>query len=122
MFTHVMVGVSDLEASKVFYDAVLGTLGYGPGARNKDRYFYMSPSGVFAITVPINGEPPTSANGSTLGFAASSPEQADAFHAAGLASGGTACEDPPGLRESGAYLAYLRDPDGHKICAMKPPG
>lgn len=121
MFSHVMVGTSDLEKSRQFYDAVLGTLGLGPGVANGNRYFYRSPTGTFGITKPINGENATHGNGSTLGFVASSPEQADAFHAAGVANGGTTCEDPPGLRGApGAqmYLAYLRDPDGHKICAL----
>jgi catechol 2,3-dioxygenase-like lactoylglutathione lyase family enzyme len=122
MFSHVMLGVSDIEASKQFYDAVLGTLGIAPGVDNKGRYFYFSPSGVFAITVPINGEPATAGNGSTIGFAVESVEQGDAFHAAGVANGGTTCEDPPGLRDTGLYLAYLRDPDGNKICALHQPG
>ncbi len=124
MFSHVMLGVSDLEVSKKFYDALLGTLGIAPGAANKSRYFYRSPTGVFGITIPINGEPATHGNGSTIGFATTSPEQTDAFHAAGVANGGTTCEDPPGWREgaSGAmYLAYLRDPDGNKICALHRP-
>lgn len=124
MFSHVMVGVSDLEASKRFYDAVLGTLGVPPGVANKTRYFYRSAGGTFGITTPINGEPATFANGGTIGFAMQSPEQADAFHAAGVANGGTTCEDPPGLREGpgGAlYLAYLRDPDGNKLCALHRP-
>jgi len=106
MFSHVMIGVSDIEVSKQFYDAVLGTLGIGPGVDNKGRYFYVSPGGVFAITIPIDGE---------------SAEQGDAWHAAGVANGGAATEDPPGLRENGMYLAYLRDPDGNKICALCPP-
>jgi catechol 2,3-dioxygenase-like lactoylglutathione lyase family enzyme len=112
MFSHVMVGVSDLEASRTFYDALLGTLGIGPGVANKARYFYRSPTGTFGITIPINGEPATHANGGTIGFTMSSPEQADAFHAAGVAHGGTTCEDPPGWREGSVgrlYLAYLRD-------------
>ena len=121
MFSHVMLGVSDLEASKKFYDAVLGTIGIGPGVDNQGRYFYMSPKGVFAITIPINGEPASHGNGSTIGFAVESDEQGDAFHAAGLANGGTTCEEPPGRREHGMYLAYLRDPDGNKICALSPP-
>ena len=100
MFSHVMVGVSDLEASRTFYDALLGTLGIGPGVANKARYFYRSPTGTFGITIPINGEPATHANGGTIGFTMSSPEQADAFHAAGVAHGGTTCEDPPGWRWS----------------------
>jgi catechol 2,3-dioxygenase-like lactoylglutathione lyase family enzyme len=92
---------------------------------NKNRYFYRSPTGTFAISTPINGEPATHGNGSTLGFVAQSPEQVNAFHAAGLANGGTTCEEPPGFREGTAagklYLAYLRDPDGNKICALHRP-
>ena len=124
MFSHVMLGVNDLEASRKFYDALLGTLGIGPGVVNKNRYFYRTSTGVFAITTPINGEPATHANGSTLGFAAQSPEQCDAFHAAGVSNGGKTCEDPPGFREAPSgnlYLAYLRDPDGNKICALHRP-
>ncbi len=124
MFSHVMLGVNDLEVSKKFYDAVLGTLGIAPGAANKNRYFYRSPTGTFAISTPINGEPACHGNGSTLGFIAQTTELAEAFHAAGLANGGTTCEEPPGLRDgpfSKLYLAYLRDPDGNKICALHRP-
>jgi len=121
MFSHVMVGVSDIEVSKQFYDAVLGALGLGPGVDNKGRYFYVSPGGVFAITIPIDGEPASHGNGSTIGFRVESAEQGDAWHAAGVANGGAAAEDPPGIRENGMYLAYLRDPDGNKVCALCPP-
>lgn len=124
MFSHVMLGVNDLEASKKFYDALLSTLGIGPGIANKNRYFYRSPTGSFAISTPIDGEPACHGNGSTLGFLAQSSEQVDAFHAAGVASGGTSCEDPPGLRDGSVgrlYLAYLRDLDGNKICALHRP-
>jgi len=122
MFSHVMVGANDLAASRKFYDAVLGALGIPAGViDDKGRVFYLSPAGVFAVTTPINGAPATAANGGTIGFAASSPAAADAWHAAGVANGGTTCEDPPGVREGGLgkmYLAYLRDPSGNKICAL----
>ncbi len=124
MFSHVTVGTNDLEVSRKFYDALLGTLGIGPGVAGKSRYFYRSPTGSFGITTPINGAPATHANGGTIGFTMASTEQADAFHAAGVANGGTSCEDPPGWREGPAsklYLAYLRDPDGNKICALHRP-
>lgn len=124
MFSHVMLGVNDLETSKRFYDALLGTLGVAPGMGHKNRYFYRSADGTFAISTPIDGAPANHGNGSTIGFTAQSPEQANAFHAAGVANGGTTCEDPPGLREGpgGAlYLAYLRDPDGNKLCALHRP-
>jgi catechol 2,3-dioxygenase-like lactoylglutathione lyase family enzyme len=82
----------------------------------------MTPTGVFSVSLPINGEPATHSNGGTIGFACTTPEQADAWHAAGVANGGTTCEDAPGVREGAQgklYLAYLRDPDGNKICALK---
>lgn len=121
MFSHIMVGTNDLAKAQKFYDAVLGTLGVPPPRHDGHRIFYMTPTGVFSVTKPIDGKPATVANGGTIGFACSSSEQADAWHKAGLANGGTACEDPPGVREGATgklYLAYLRDPDGNKLCAL----
>ncbi len=122
MFSHVMIGANDIQESKTFYDAVLGAMGYEPGVIDeKGRCFYFTDKGIFALSKPIDGEPACHGNGSTIGFAARSPEIADAWHAAGLANGGTACEEPPGVREGGGrklYLAYLRDPSGNKVCAL----
>lgn len=117
-----MVGANDIEKSKKFYDATLGALGYPAGTLDdKGRVFYVTPTGIFAITKPINGSPACGANGGTIGFAVTGPDQANAWHEAGLANGGTTCEDPPGERAGGfgpLYLAYLRDPDGNKLCAL----
>ncbi|WP_299977672.1 VOC family protein [uncultured Pseudoteredinibacter sp.] len=122
MFSHIMIGANDIEESKAFYDAVLGALGHGPGVIDpKGRCFYFTDSGIFALSKPIDGQPATGGNGSTIGFAAATTEAADAWHAAGLAAGGEAIEDDPGVREGNGmklYLAYLRDPSGNKICAM----
>lgn len=121
MFSHVMIGINDLDKAKAFYDTLLGTLGVSPGKFDRHRVFYFTKTGTFSISKPIDGKPATPANGGTIGFAASSSEQADAWHAAGVANGATTCEDPPGVREGPAgklYLAYLRDPDGNKICAV----
>jgi catechol 2,3-dioxygenase-like lactoylglutathione lyase family enzyme len=122
MFSHVMIGTNDVEKAKAFYDALLGAIGIPPGfVDGGRRVFYRTPTGVFCVTKPIDGAPATFANGGTIGFACSSPEQADAWHKAGLAAGGTDCEDPPGVRSGAAgqlYLAYLRDPDGNKLCAL----
>jgi catechol 2,3-dioxygenase-like lactoylglutathione lyase family enzyme len=122
MFSHIMVGANDIQESKSFYDAVLGTMGHEPGIiDDKGRVFYLTGTGIFSITLPIDGQPAGPGNGSTIGFAAADSATADAWHAAGLANGGTTCEDPPGVREGAAgkiYLAYLRDPAGNKICAL----
>ena len=122
MFTHIMVGANDIEASRKFYDAALSALGTPPGFIGlSGRLTYATPTGILAVTIPLNGEPATFANGATIGFAASSTEQVDAWHAAGMANGGTACEDPPGIRDLAMgklYAAYLRDPAGNKLCAI----
>jgi len=122
MFSHIMIGGDDLSATKKFYDAVLGAVGVPEGTIDpKGRLFYRTSEGVFAISVPINGKPATGANGGTIGFKCDSPEMADAWHAAGVANGGTTTEDPPGWREGAAgkvYLAYLLDPSGNKICGL----
>jgi catechol 2,3-dioxygenase-like lactoylglutathione lyase family enzyme len=122
MFSHIMVGANDLDASRKFYDAVLGAIGYPAGVTDeKGRIFYLSPTGVFAITKPIDGNAATVANGATIGFAVQDPAGVDAWHSAGVANGGKTIEDPPGVREGGfgkMYLAYLRDPSGNTLCAL----
>ena len=126
MFSHIMVGANDIEASKKFYDAVLGVLGAKPGVpvpnlEGDIRYFYFLDGMIFAISEPIDGNPASHGNGSTIGFKVESPQLGDAWHAAGLDNGGVNCEDAPGIRTSdmgSMYLAYLRDPSGNKICAL----
>lgn len=129
MFNHIMIGSNDIERSKRFYDAVLGVLGAGEPVRNiantgHTRLFYRHDGGVLCITEPINGEEATCSNGATIGFKCSSAEQVRELHDVAVAHGGKSIEDPPGLRESnmGAiHLSYVRDPDGHKLCAIYRP-
>ena len=122
MYSHNMVGANDLEAAKKFYDATFQAIGGKPAITDdKGRLIYMHNGGLFLVTAPIDGQPATAGNGCTIGFAMEGPEQANAWHAAGVAAGGTAIEDPPGVREGGfgaLYLAYLRDPSGNKLCAL----
>ena len=129
MFSHMMVGSNDIERSKRFYDAVLAVLGAGEPARNAaktghNRLFYRHDGSTFCVSEPINGEPASFANGGTIGFKCTSPEQVRTFHDTAVAHGGTSIEEAPGLREGklGAlYLAYVRDPDGNKLCALYRP-
>lgn len=123
MYSHNMVGGDDLSACKTFYDAVFTAVGGQPGHLDevKGRVTYVHNGSSYIVTRPMNGEPATIANGNTIGFSMDSPAQCDAWHAAGVAAGGTAIEDPPGPRDFGGatlYLAYLRDPTGHKLCAL----
>ncbi len=129
MFNHIMVGTNDIERSKRFYDALLGMLGAGEPMRNvgpsgHTRLFYRHDGNTFGVTEPINGEQASFANGGTIGFKCNSPEQVKQFHDVAVANGGTSCEEPPGPREGGLgllHLAYVRDPDGNKLCALHRP-
>ena len=104
MFSHIMVGANDIEESKKFYDTTLGVLGAEPGVLSVNptghkRYMYFLDGGVFLISEPIDDQEATIGNGSTIGFSVTSPEQGDEWHEAGIKSGGSTCEDPPGIRE-----------------------
>ena len=123
MYSHNMVGSNDVDRSKKFYDAVFTAMGGRAGMKDdKGRLIYMYNDGLFMVSPPIDGQPATAGNGCTVGFAMDTSEQADAWHAAGVANGGTSIEDAPGVRDASfgkLYLAYLRDPDGNKLCALK---
>jgi catechol 2,3-dioxygenase-like lactoylglutathione lyase family enzyme len=121
MYSHMMVGSNDIARSKKFYDATFAAMGGRAGSQDpKGRLIYIHNGSMFLVTPPIDGQPATHGNGCTIGFAMT-PEQADVWHQAGIDNGGTAIEDPPGVREGNGmklYLAYLRDPDGNKLCAL----
>lgn len=129
MFSHVMIGTNDIARAQRFYDAVLSVLGAGAAIENTNqtgqrRLFYRHDGAAFGVSEPIDGQPASVANGSTIGFKCRSPEQVQQFHDVAIAHGGTAIEDPPGPRNGPSgplHLAYVRDPDGHKLCALYRP-
>jgi catechol 2,3-dioxygenase-like lactoylglutathione lyase family enzyme len=122
MFSHIMVGSNDVARSKKFYDALFAAIGAPPGVEDaRGRLAYTHNGGRFMVSKPIDGKPAMAANGGTIGFAVGDVKLAEAWHKAGIANGGTSIEDPPGVRPNGAYLAYLRDPDGNKLVAVARP-
>jgi catechol 2,3-dioxygenase-like lactoylglutathione lyase family enzyme len=121
MFSHVMVGSNDIDRSQLFYDALFGKVAFRDP---RDRLVYRQKGSTFMVSKPINGEPAHHANGGTIGFSFDSPQEVDAWHRAGTSNGGASCEDPPGYRDSPfgkLYLAYMRDPDGNKLCGLHRP-
>ncbi len=121
MFSHVMVGSNDIDRSKKFYDRLFGKEAHQD---DKGRLAYRNKGAVFMVTRPIDGQAACHANGGTIGFDFDSPEEVDAWHSRGVEAGGTSIENPPGFREGGfgkLYLAYLRDPDGNKLCGLHRP-
>lgn len=124
MYSHLTLGSNDLARSKTFYDALFTAVGGAAGTLipDRERVLYLHNGGMLMIVKPIDGEPATHGNGGTIGLAMASPEQVEAWHAAGVANGGTTCEDPPGVRAAPGlprmHLAYLRDPDNNKLCGI----
>ncbi len=130
MLNHVMIGSNDIEKTKRFYNATLAVLGAGDPIEHvndtgQTRLFYIHGGSTFSISEPINGEPASVSNGSTIGFACDSPEQVKELHDVAVANGGISVEDPPGLREGSMgkmHLCYFLDPDGNKMCGIHRPG
>ncbi|MCH1551081.1 MAG: VOC family protein [Pseudomonadales bacterium] len=129
MLNHIMIGSNDIHKTKAFYNAVLGVLGAQEPMEHvndtgQTRLFYIHDGSTFSVSEPINGQPVSTANGSTIGFLCNSPAQVKTFHDVAIAHGGTSVEDPPGAREGSMgtmHLCYFLDPDGHKICGIHRP-
>ena len=118
ILNHACVGSNDRAKSAKFYDAALGALGVNNlGDFGEMATLYGIDSPDFIVITPIDGNPASVGNGGTIGFKAATRDAVHKFHEAGLAAGGT-CEGEPGPRNFSptAYAAYLRDPDGNKIC------
>lgn len=121
MISYTTLGVNDMDRSVRFYDAVFAAIG---GERTTASpawtgYRKKGERALFFLTSPFNRQPATSGNGTMLAFLADSRAAVDGFHAAALAHGGS-CEGPPGVRpgmDPVFYAAYVRDPDGNKLCA-----
>ncbi len=123
LLDHVSVTVRELKPVKPFYRAVMEALGatvaydrddaIGFGERNRphdDVHTYLS------VFESPHAQPDPRRHWC---LRAGSVVQVDAFHAAGLAAGGTS-DGAPGMRDyhAGYYAAFLLDPEGNKIEAV----
>ncbi len=125
MYSHITVGTSKLTRAMKFYDVALAPLGIKRTRTFKIAASY-APEGYaetnhpFWVVRPLDGEAASAGNGVTVAFDAGTRAAVDAFHTAALAAGGTD-EGPPGIRahyHPNYYGAYVRDPDGNKICVV----
>jgi catechol 2,3-dioxygenase-like lactoylglutathione lyase family enzyme len=122
MIAYSTVGVNDMDRAIRFYDAVFAPLGGVRDTTSEAWTGYSRPGerGRFFLTRPFDKTAATHGNGTMLAFLGEDRAAIDAFHAAALHEGG-ADEGPPGVREGMNpvfYAAYVRDPDGNKLCAF----
>ncbi|WP_241596180.1 VOC family protein [Rosenbergiella epipactidis] len=119
MYSHVVVGAKEIAVAQRFYDAIFSHMPLDEQGIDKfERPFYRQGKQRFIITLPINGQPATAANGGTIGFELASCEAVYAWHQAGISHGGSSAESAPHIREDGKCVAYLRDPTGNKLCTF----
>ena len=122
MIAYSTVGVNDMTRAIRFYDAVFALLG-GTRDTTSESWTGYSRTGdraKFFLTRPFDRAAASGGNGAMLAFLASDRATVDAFHGAALANGGSD-EGPPGVREGMNpvfYAAYVRDPDGNKLCVF----
>ena len=124
MFDHTGIVVTDLAKARRFYDAIAEALGlatisngpesflFGKSAEQPIPYLWI---GTLRPSYWIEGSR-AGINQMHIAFRADSEAMVRAFHAAGLAAGGSD-HGPPGPREGvpGYYGAFLLDPDGNNI-------
>ncbi len=121
MIDHTGIGVADVVASAVFYDAALGALGMRRAMQMPED---QGTDGVgYGIDYPvfwIDRFHPHSTRQHTA-FIAKSRAQVDAFHAAALRAGGTD-NGAPAARQGQStpvyYAAFVLDPDGNNMEAV----
>lgn len=124
MFSHVHLGANDVEESRKFYDALMATLGAGPGTYDaeRNRYIYNHDGAMLIVGEPLDGKEATPGNGMTIGFRVADEDMGRKWYETACANGGTGIEEAPGVRTKAVgelFLAYVRDPSGNKLCALK---
>jgi catechol 2,3-dioxygenase-like lactoylglutathione lyase family enzyme len=121
MIAYATFGTNDMDRSITFYDAVFGAIG-GTRLTTTPTWTVYGRDGERAkvcLTLPYDKRAALPGNGTMLAFETDSRDKVDAFHAAALAQGGSDA-GLPGVREGTHYAAYVRDPEGNKLCVFAP--
>jgi catechol 2,3-dioxygenase-like lactoylglutathione lyase family enzyme len=125
VFSHIFVGVTDFDRSFAFYNELMKLLGNGLRFHDREKQWACWHSGsggrpLFVMSKPYDGQAHNPGNGQMVAFMATSREVVRQAYLKSLALGG-AGEGPPGLRpqyHEHYYGAYVRDPDGNKLCIV----
>lgn len=109
-----VVGTNNMDASVAFYDALFDGLGFTQARPSGRMTYWLRGDFAFAAALPFDGQPATGGNGTMVGFSLGSAAESARLHQKAVDLGGT-CEGAPGQRGP-RFSAYVRDPDGNKLC------
>ena len=118
MLAYTTLGVTNFERAKTFYESLLSVIGakYVLGNERIALYGTDLLNPMLAVCIPYDEKAPSAGNGTMVAIRAGDPETCDAMYAKAIELGAT-CDGPPGERMPGFfYGAYVRDPDGNKLC------
>ncbi len=108
---HLWIRVSDLDASRRFYETVAPFTGFSLRGEGPGRRGFVGESGSFSV---VSGTPTEHVH---MAFPATDDATVEAFHRAALAAGYTD-NGAPGERpiyHAGYYGAFVLDPDGNNV-------
>ena len=118
MIGYTTIGVADMDKAKAFYCDLFADQG-AKVLVDAGRIAMIGPKmgePMVAVCTPYDGEAPNCGNGGMIAFPAVSKDEAAALYERAISLGATD-EGEPGQRIEGRfYGAYVRDPDGNKLC------
>ena len=118
MIGYVTLGVNDMERAKTFYANLFADKG-GRVVIDQGRIAFISVARgqpMVAVCTPYDKGDPTPGNGTMVAFTAESKEEAEQMHKRALELGATDDGEPGQRIPDRFYGAYVRDPDGNKLC------
>ena len=117
MIGYITIGVSGIDKACSFYDALLAEVG-AKQLFGQDRIkFYGTGPGapMLAVCIPYDEQAPHQGNGNMIAIPGGDRAGVDKLYAKAMELGATD-EGEPGERLPVFYGAYVRDPDGNKLC------
>ena len=118
MLAYSTIPVSDMDAGREFYGALLGELGAKISLDRPDGGFVAFSNGkgaMFGICKPWNGEAPNPGNGNMTAIACADGDHVKAMHAKAIELGATNDGDAGPRLDGQVHCGYVHDPFGNKL-------
>ncbi len=117
MLGYTTIGTKDMDRACAFYDALLSDVGASQlFGMDRIKFYGTGPdAAMLAICIPYDEKEQNCGNGVMVAIPGGNREGVDKLYAKAISLGATD-EGEPGERMPIFYGAYVRDPDGNKLC------